>query len=528
MELIPIIWQTHEPIETNAEILFGRIKSACILPDLMTNHLNMRSLYLTLWLILLTATGFSLRVTDLYKAGDHFEYSIESGGKVIGTQAGTCNGWKIEGADSLLTFSMETKSVFSRAGKTFDMTITSEAAYRPDGLPRKYNYMLNLLNVKVEHTGEFGGTEYFGKSVRMGVEQPFSYHAAHWPVLFDNNFVLQWEFAIRPLHFKAVGDSAATEAMIPQLNQMVVLKFRGLPDEHLMFDGKDTPVKVYKVEPANQALYVDQTGRLLKAVDTAQKITITRLAQGQRVEVARKSFFATTRDRLHIYGLLFAFAAAWFFIFGYKQKPQIDTFAIFVIGCAFYWLSLQLLIPVQNTYFGLLLDPKSPSSNFSVVLLGSALLFAIVEELAKFIPLFVRSLTPPHRQVKSFMALGAACGVGFGLMQAANLTGFAPDGSILDRADLAQKFLLIGINGCSGALIGLLMSLRLVAAFYLIPVGIKTLFDWLEVFVQKGIVGSGLHVFTSAVFAASLLAIIYLIFLRFADRQRISERKRNQ
>jgi hypothetical protein len=479
----------------------------------------MYRLFLTFWLIVVTAVAYPLRVTDLYKAGDEANYSIEASGKIIGSQRGVCNGWKIEESDSLLEFAMETKSVFSRAGKSFDMTVTSEVGYRPEGRPRKYHYTLGLLNVKVDHSGDFNGTEYFGKSTRMGVTQPFSFKTPDWPVLFDNNFILQWEIALRPLRLKAVGDSARVLAMIPQQNQMVVLTLRALPDENINFAGQSVAVRVYKVDPANQLVYIDRSGRLLKAVDTIQKITITRVAEGQQVEIAKKSLITTITDRWPTYGLLFAFALGWILVFGYRQALRWEAAVLFIAGCTLYWLSLQLLVPMQTAYFSFALDPKSPSQSIYLVLLGSAFVFALIEQLSIFLPVLALSFLPADKHLKLALALGAACGAGFGLMQAANLTSFAPDGSVLVRADLLQKLFLVGISATSGALLGLLLAAKLPWGYFLIPIGIKALFNWFAAFVQKGAVGTGFYTFISIVLTAGTLVAIYLIF-----RQRSSGR----
>ena len=107
------------------------------------------------------------------------------------------------------------------------------------------------------------------------------------------------------------------------------------------------------------------------------------------------------------------------------------------------------------------------------------------------------------------MALGAACGAGFGFMQGINLTAFAPDGSILVKSDLFQKLFLIGINTGTGALIAMFLFSRSVFGYYLIPIGIKTLINWMPAFLQKGIIGPGFHAFFTFFLAAGTLVLAF-------------------
>jgi hypothetical protein len=475
---------------------------------------SMRRLYLLITLLLFAQSAFSQRPTDLYKAADEFDFAVERAGQVVGTQHAVCKGWQVNGADSLLVFTMETKTVYARGGKTFDLDVTCEAAYRPDWLPKTYQYTLDLLSVKVTHTGEFGDSSYSGHTTRMGVTQPVSYRTKRHPILFDNNFAMQWEVAASPVIKLGIGDSVVAETVIPQLNQEMVFTVHSLPDEMLTYGGKQVSARVLKVDPANQILYFDGSGRLLKAYDPTQKITIRRLAAGEKAEIFSESWFSIFRKRLPIYGLLTAFAAIWFLALAYRDTKRLDIVVMIIASAMLYWLSLRLLTPLQNAYFGMALDPKAPSSSIYIVLLGSAFLFAFVEELTKFICVFARSLLKMGHNPRLGIALGAACGVGLALMQAANLIAFTPSGGAADPADLVQKFFSIGLNAATGSLIGFLIIARWPWVFYLIPIGIKTLFNWLPFFVQKGGMQPATYSLFTFILTAGALVTLYLLYRR--------------
>ncbi|MCX6833303.1 MAG: hypothetical protein NT028_14465, partial [candidate division Zixibacteria bacterium] len=263
----------------------------------------MRRLYLLITLLLFSGSALSQRVTDLYNASDEFDFAVERAGQVIGTQHAVCNGWQTNGTDSILVFEMKTKTVYARGGKTFDLDVTCVVGYLPTGLPKSYQYTLNLLSAEVNHKGEFTDSTYSGSTVRMGVTQPVLYKTRRHAVVFDNNFALQWEIAVRPVIRLGIGDSVVAETVIPQLNQAMVFTVHSLPDEMITYGGKQISVRTFKVDPANQILYFDGSGRLLKAYDPVQKITIRRLAIGEKVEIASESWFALFWIRLPIYGL---------------------------------------------------------------------------------------------------------------------------------------------------------------------------------------------------------------------------------
>ncbi len=457
-----------------------------------------------------------LRLEDRYKAGDVVEFRIDRRGKTIGNQRAECLGWRQTDDDSLVYFTMTTKSIFERSGRTLDLDVTSEIGYRPNGLPRRYDFELKLLNATVTHTGTFTGKEYFGKSVRLGVDQPFSIPTQRWPILLDNNFALQWEIAMYLIN-REPGDSVFVDAMIPQLNQLLPLRITVMPNERLSFGGEDLRVRVLRLDPVNQVFYIDDAGRLLKAVDKANEITVTRLAAGESAQIERRSFFALLFDRFPNYLILAALAAAWMVFYCRKEWRAPAVAIVFLAGIGLYWLSIQILPAIQSAYFGFAINPRSPSASVYLTLLGSALIFALVELIAIVIPVAAAYTIRPFKNAAVAIAIGAACGIGYGVMQAMNLTAFLPDGSLQYKADLIHKFASIGINGICGAMFGIILGGRLQAVYYLIPIGFKTLFNWEGVFLQKGVLTIPQHGVIGLLVAIAAAVVLWLLSRRLGN-----------
>jgi hypothetical protein len=462
-----------------------------------------------LLLILMTASVSAGRPGDLYKEGDVVEFRIERNGKTIGTQKATCAGVRFS-EDSLMVFRMETKSVVERRGRSFDLDVTCEAAYRTNGLPRDYKFDLELLNAKVTSEGRFTSKEYMGSTTRIGVTTPFNMPFQRWPVLFDNNFALQWEIAMNSIR-RSPGDTLTVEAMIPQLNQLVPFAVTVQPFETMTYAGENLRVRVLLLNQANETLYIDDSGRLLKAVDKVAGFTVLRLAPGESAQIVRMSIWTMISNRLPGYLLLAVLAIGWFAALGRKEAAKPIGWIALVVSAALYWLSLQALMPVQNAYFAWAIDPHGSGGNAYITLFGSALIFAIFEMATIALPVVGWHLVKRMDSGKIAIAIGAAAGAGFGLMQAANLTQFADDGSILLKVDLLQKVALIGVCVVCGALIGLLLQARLPSQYYLIPIGIKTILNWTSAFVQKGSLSLSPHAFISLLIAAGSLLVLFLI-----------------
>lgn len=465
--------------------------------------------YAILAMLIFVATTFAARPTELYNEGDVVEFRIERGGKVIGTQKATCVGLKTDEGDSLLVFNMETKTVVEANGRSLDMDVSCEVAYRANGLPRDYRFDLSLLSAKVTHEGRFTGREYVGTGSRLGVTQPFNFPLERWPILFDNNFALQWEIAAQSIR-RNPGDSMTVEAMIPQLNQLMVFSVKVLPFESVEYGGQKVRTRVLQISPANQTLYLDDSGRLLKAVDKVSGISVIRQAPGESAEIVRQSVWTLIQNRIVGYLILAAIALAWFFVLEYSGVKVPQTWVSLVIAAGLYWLSLQLLMPVQNAYFGWAIDPRSGSGNTYIMLFGSALIFALVEMASIALPIVAFYLIKKFDSTKLATAIGVAAGAGFGLMQAANLTQFSADGSILLPVDMLQKVALIGICAVCGGFIALFMTTGKTFPYYLIPIGIKALLNWTSVFVQKGDLTLPPHAFISILIAASCVYMLIL------------------
>ncbi len=474
-------------------------------------------------LALCGSAGATLRPHQIYAPGDTVRFSIMRDGKVIGTQQAICAGtqWIAATEESLYVFNMETHAVFQRQGKTLDTELKSKACYYDTGLPRHYEYDLSIMNANVSHYGTFARDGYSGVTTRFGVRQPFNLPLESWPALFDNNFALEWELAMNMMDL-APGDSLVARVVIPQISQMVPVQVVARENQVVKFEGENVAVRVLELIELSQVLYIAHDGKLIRAVDPKQNTIVQRLASGVQAKVERPSFFATVSSRAGGYSLLLLFAAAWAVLFGWRRQLRADSLLVFVGGALLYWLAIVILEPLQQLYFSFALNPSSPSSNTYMTLLGSALVFAIIEQLAILLPVAGVHFAPYRKNPAIYIAIGAACGAGFGFMQSVNLTAFAADGSILSGDLMLQKFGLIGISAASGALFGLFISVRASFWFYLIPVGIKTLQNWTAAFLQKGALDQkGYVIITLAVAVATVLLFYWLrVRLSTADKKR--------
>jgi hypothetical protein len=433
----------------------------------------------------------------------------------MGSQIGICKGteWVAAAQESLFVFDIRTNLIVQQAGQTLDTDIDCKVGYYEPGRPRYYEYELKLMNARVSHFGTFSSSGYAGANVRLGVRQPFNLPLEDWPALFDNNFALQWEIAVNTLEM-APGDSVVARVVVPQLEQLVPVKVRARPNQVVRFEGENVSVRVLELVELSQVMYISHDGRLLRSEDPRQKIIVQRVEKGSLAEVERASFWDNLQRRAGPYLLLLAFAALWAAVIGWRNELRFDAFAVFVAGAAIYWASIQVLDPLQEFYFSIAINPRSPASNTYVTLLGSALLFAVIEQIAILIPIAIAHFLPYKKKLPIYIAIGAACGAGFGLMQSANLTSFMPDGAVASGELLFQKLGLVGISAVSGALFGLFLGVTASIWFYLIPIGMKGIQNWLAAFLQKGSLSQGEYIVVTLLVAAMMLSLYYWLRYR--------------
>lgn len=476
----------------------------------MLIYLTMRKLLpIFLLLPLLAANGIDL--PERYQPGEVVHYSVERDDKVIGSQEARCLGWQVVESESLYVFEMKSKLMLLQLGRKVEVDIVSNPAYRRDGLPRHYSYKIETLGRTIEHRGLFTGRDYYGYTTRFGVEKPFNMETPSWPVLLDSHFGLQWEIAAARFDFSA-GDTAKLQAMVPQIDRLVELEVTRERPERVDFENQSTPVLVYDVFPANQVFYIDGDGRLLKAYDSSQRLTVRRLGADEKAEIATTPLIDKLYSRAPSYAVLLAFGLAWLALIAQKRFLQWRVLLFFLLGALLYWPALKILAYASLLFENFFASPAAPRTGSSMMLFGLALLFALVEELVKFIPIWLNWLASSGKRVKLLLAVGAACGAGFGFAQGTNLSAFAPDGSFLLPLELWQRLFVVGLHAGTGALLALLLFMRKPPLYYLIPLGAKTLVGWLYSFVQKGLFGLGTYALLAAIVCTGILVVIYIFY----------------
>lgn len=484
-----------------------------------------RAGFLLLFLLLPLWAVEAYNLPDHYQADDVVQFAVERAGKVIGTQEARCLGWQVIDAESLYVFKMNSTTSLQQLGKSYDLDVLSVAAYKPDGLPRNYYYEMSPLGRKITHQGYFTGRDYYGANNRFGNEQSFSIPTPSWPLLLDTHFGLQWEIAAGAFDV-AVGDSISLQAMVPQADRLVELEVTRLPDRSISYNGQQVKTQVYSVAPANQLFYLDEQGRLLKAYDTTQQTVVLRLPPGETAEIATTPVIDTLFKRAPWYALLLLSGLLWMILLGLKESARPQVLLLFVIGALIFYPELKLMTWVVLLYEKFLASPMAPRTGSYFALFGLAFLFALGEEFAKFLPLWLRSLLTKSTSPRLAIALGAACGAGLGFVQGAYLSAFAPNGSMLLPFDLWERFFVIGVNAGTGAFLGLLLVSSKTPVFYLIPVGIKTLLGWLFGFAQKGVFGLGVYAVLAAIICAGTLVLVYVVYSDLAKQRATRTRRR--
>lgn len=490
-----------------------------------------RAPYLVL-LLLPLAAAFALTLEyglgARYQPGYEARFEVVKNGQVNGEQVGRCTGWTVEGADSLLHFEMNSTVRLQQSGQPIDLQIDCQVDYYPDGRPLNYNYNIDALGRKVKHRGAFSSFGYSGNTDRFGVEFPISQSSKRWPLLLDSHFGLQWEIASVAFRMPE-GDSALYGAMIPQTDTLVLINVKSLPREKMLYGGDSVVVRPYRVDPVNQIFYLDSDGRLLKAYDPAQRTLVRRLAAGEESNLPTQPFFSTLYKRLPGYLLILVFALLWYVVLSRREVLRPRAIFMLLLGAVIGWPVLVYLMPeLAIQYERLLASPNTPSLGTYLTVAGLAVMFAVVGEGVKLLLIWWRLRLTKKMQFATAVALGAAFGAGFAFVQAAYLTNFMPSGSLMQPADLWQRFFLIGIDALNGGMLALFLFRQRAFWYFLIPFGIKAIATWLFVFVQQGSIKMPMYYFLLGIICLFTALLFVGLYLKSAQRRPQTARKRRR
>jgi len=172
-------------------------------------------------------------------------------------------------------------------------------------------------------------------------------------------------------------------------------------------------------------------GRLVKLEDKKQSLEITLLSmegEALREGSSPDSFFLRTLPNRAAGYLIYLFVAlALLALLGRSRLVRWDLWVLLAVGGALFPLALDLQVPLQRLYMRwMAMTGAQRSLSIFILGIGTVTISGIVQEFFKFLPVFLwLRFTSAGLDHRAALALGAAVGAGFGLLEAILLTGNA-------------------------------------------------------------------------------------------------------
>jgi len=466
----------------------------------------------------------SKSVDDYRNIGSVRKYIFNMQEKEVGKLESTFDGKEKIAGKSAYRFSEKLNLDFSSFGQDYVLEINNRhfvntnGFYVGDSMSLKMNgqpQSLYLLTGSKSVNGFFTLNDQ-RQDIEFFMEPPF--------YAIDNNMIDQYECYLA-MHDIRIGDTLLDTIFVPQSNYRAVVRV-AIEDYKLIEYGElfDSAFVCHFIQPTEQLVYFTKTKKIIKVSQPSQKMDIVLIesALDQLGPRKRGMDFSDFFWRLPLYlvylavGLIFAIP----FLRKYYRRPEI--YMLLILGGIFYPIVNFTQLPLQKWFVDNYMIPGiRGGGSIYYYAVYSVIITAIIQEILKIVPLAIIYFIKRPRQNLT-IALGALCGIGFGIMEASSLTGAAYQSGSIGIFSLVvyERVLTILFHAISGAFFGYAITrnaARLMLAWIVIVI-IHSLSNYLLIFVQRKIIDIGLLEFIITIIYLVLLMAVYLIIRKHSRR----------
>jgi RsiW-degrading membrane proteinase PrsW (M82 family) len=318
----------------------------------------------------------------------------------------------------------------SAIGQPTEMEMEGGLTLTQEGRPLSYELDVSVDEEKQGLKATFAGDQVLATVTKGGRESehrmPFS------PDIFvvDNNMIGQWGLMLGLLPLK-VGQKMNQKIFIPQALSEMDIQVDVTGVEEVAVGGIQEEAFACHIAPLGEICWVTMDGRMVRLEDPKQSLVVTLLSvQGEAPPEpsSQDSFFLRTLPHRAAGYLIYLIAAlASLALLGRKRLARWDLWVLLAAGGGLFPLALNLQVPLQRLYMRwMVVSGVQRGLSIFVLGIGTVVLSGIIQEFFKFLPVFLRlrftATTVDHRTA---LALGAAVGAGFGLLEAILITGNA-------------------------------------------------------------------------------------------------------
>jgi len=336
----------------------------------------------------------------------------------------------------------------------------------------------------------------------------------------DNNMIDQLESFLAFRSFEA-GNTLSDSAFTPQV--LVTTPYKVVIDAMRPIRYGDLVDSAYVcrfMAPAGQVAYFTADNRLIRLDLTGQNISII-LSESPLDKTKPQSAGIGLGDLLHrlpLYLIFLLIGAIYTLPFIRKAYRHFEVYLALVAGALVFLLLDYTQVPLQRLYATAVLIPAvKGGASIYLYAIVSALLTGVVQEILKLIP--IAAIDYWRRPRRGLLpATGLFCGLGFGIYEAAAITGAAYQSGAMPLISwgLFERIVTILFHGLTGFILayGLQRGTKALITAWVVVVLAHSLINYTILFYQKGTVDTGLYEIIIAFFVMVMLLLTFVIMRR--------------
>nr|MBN2277011.1 PrsW family intramembrane metalloprotease [candidate division Zixibacteria bacterium] len=334
----------------------------------------------------------------------------------------------------------------------------------------------------------------------------------------DNNLIDQYEIFLA-MHNIRIGDTLSDTIFIPQSLYRAAFKIvieNFIPVRY--GDMADSAYVCRFLLPNDQTMYFTRDKKIIKLSQPSQKLEVI-LSESPLDKMAPPKSPFGFEDffwRIPVYLVCLAVGLVFAIPFLRKYFRQPELYLILILGGFLFPLINQIQLPLQRWFAENYMIPGIKSGG-SIYYYGlySALISGLVQETLKLIPVALFFMwRHPGRNLT--IALGVFCGLGFGIHEAASLSGAAYQSGALSIFSMAMFRYLMTIlfHAVTGGAFGYALHRGWIKVIivWLALVVIHAFINYLFIFVQKAVFDvTILEILTILIYLLLLLAVYLMV-----------------
>jgi len=413
-------------------------------------------------------------------------------------------------------FDQELNLDFSSLGREYTVSIDGRHFVDSAGLFAGTDMTIKVNDQEQELYLEATADSILGHSIRgshrheIKVPLEADYFAA------DNNMIDLYELFLA-FHDLNTGDTIYDTLFVPQTQVTTPVTVYVEKIDRIRYGRNFDSAYVCRfLEPTEQIAYFTRDRRLVRLLQPYQDLDVIlyespldKLAPPKQAFSIRGFF---RRLPLYVIYLVIGGIFAAPFLRRYWNRPEL--YVMLVMGGVVFVVAKAIASPLQRWFGENIMIPgiRAGGSLFSYAVI-TALMTGIIQEIFKLLPPALLHVWR-HQKARFLVALGAMCGIGFGIYEAGAVTGSAwQTGTMkLVSAAMFERIFAILFHATAGAAVGFALSrgFRILLPVWAGLVVVHSFVLYLFVFLQKGVIDYSVLQITIALIDLILLLVVFL------------------